>query len=77
MVQISTKTLLIKLHKFKYNLITESCEHPLRFPVSAHLCSMSTSIISWYKQPSYVNHCNSDTESGDYNSKTGDYKQGQ
>ena len=44
-VQISTKNIFIKLCIFKYNLTTESCEHPLKFQISARHCSMSTGII--------------------------------
>ena len=46
-VNASTKYIfLIKLCTFKYNLTTESCEHPLTLLISACYCSMSTSIIS-------------------------------
>ena len=39
------KTDYLLNYAFKYNLITESCEHPLKFPISARHYSMSTVII--------------------------------
>ena len=77
-MQISTKNILfIKLHIFKYNLTFESCEHPLKSPIFACHCSMSTDIIPQYKQPSYVNQYNNKTKSVDYNSEIYDCKQAQ
>ena len=32
---------------FKYNSAIESCEQPLKSPISTHHCSMSTSPLMW------------------------------
>ena len=43
-----------KLNKFRDILITESCEHPFKIPISARHCSMSTGIIPKHGQSSWM-----------------------